>query len=226
MEPSSTSRIYDLSNLSLEADKERITNLKLRAHFVEMLSDEISITIDNFRKQSFLSYLLAATCPASDSRTEEARTKELRSIISSSRIEYQSILRQALTKLSRVQHECTIIAQERDTILLQLSVQKSAEMDIHRLDEYLIIFESIFKSAKENYDRVTSEYLILRHNGTVLQDLLNERFAETETKCQESMQAFEQYESEVAAKVSSNAIVVSLYIYTNNLIFYIIIITD
>ena len=215
MESSSVSRTYDLSHLSLEADRERITNLKLRADFVEMLSDEISITIDNFRKQSFLSYLLAATCPSSETRTEEIRLKELRSIISSSRVEYQAILRQALNKLTRVKQECAIIAQERDNILLQLSVQQSAEMDIQRLDEYQTIFESIFKSAKENYDRVTSEYLILRHNGTVLQDLLEDRFAEIEASYKESAQSFEQYEGDVAKKVFIVLLLCRIY-YTIN----------
>lgn len=215
--PSNCSRngtsIIDESLLSLEIDRERIMNLKQRVDFVEMLSDEISITIDNFRKQSFLSYILAATCPSSENRTEEIRTKELRSIICSSRAEYQAILRQALTKLKRVKNECAIIAKEKENIFLQLSVKKSAEMDIYRLNEYLIIFESIFKSAKENYDKVTSEYLILRHNGRVLQDLLDERFKETEASFLESSQALEQYESEATVKVCFSTFVYYNYSY-------------
>ena len=171
------SSVINLSQFSSQTDKENFNILRLRAELIHLLSSEIALGLENFRKEMFLKYLITATCPLNIvvNETQEKRSAQLYQMIRSMITEWQKKLSESVFKLDEIKTMCHEIAQQRDEFLIKFRARKSSEAEIQRVDEYLKIFQSISKIAKKNYDKVTSEYLVLRHNGKMAQEILNRK---------------------------------------------------
>lgn len=206
------SSVINLSQFSSQTDKENFNILRLRAELIHLLSSELALGLENFRKEMFLKYLITATCPLNIvvNETQEKRSSELYQMVRSMITDWQKKLSESLFKLDEIKCMCQDIGRQRDEFLVKFRARKSSEAEIQRVDEYLKIFQSILKIAQKNYDKVTSEYLVLRHNGKMAQEILNRKRLMAIEKQKQNRTDLVECERDI-----TNLVSIFVYIYIN-----------
>ena len=199
------SSVINLSQFSSQTDRENFNILRLRAELVHLLSSEITLELENFRKEMFLKYLISATCPLNTltNETMEQRNIDLNNMLQTFKRSWVNKLEGAMNKLDMIKGMCHDISIQRDDFLIKFRIKKTSEAEIQRVDEYLKIFQSMLHISKKNYDKVTSEYLVLRHNGKMAQEVLNRKrliAIEKQKQCHRDLQDCER---DIAKQVSS-----------------------
>lgn len=169
----------NLTQFSTENERESINILRIKSNLVRLLSSEINLIIDNYSKELFLQYLVSATCPLRVGETESIRSQKLEVTLQNMKEQWKLKIKESYNSCDFVKKNCESIANMRDDFLNKFREKKANQVLIHRVDDYLKIFESILIKARENYDNITSKYLVLRHNCRVFQDQLIERVTET-----------------------------------------------
>jgi paraquat-inducible protein B len=191
----------NLTQFSSETDRENFNVLKMRSELVHLITNEISLSLENFRKEMFLNYLIKATCPLAEDESLISRQKELNSVLKQMTSAWQSKVKNSMDRLEVIKKECETISRKKEEFLSQFRAKKTSEAELNRVDEYEKIFQSILKLSKENYMRVTSKYLILRHNGKVAQEVSNQRKAEALERHEAAKEELSNCEKEVLVKV-------------------------
>ena len=192
----------NLSQFSTQSNREAFQTLKVRSQLVHLTSTEINIILENFRKEMFLRYLILATCPLATYDTMATRQTELQNTLKEMIVAWQLKLKETSSRMNEIKDICDNIATRRDEFLTKFRVKKTSVAELNRVEEYHRIFKAIQLVSKKNYDEVTSEYLILRHNGKLAQEVINEQREEALHRRHETCVRLEQAHNDNIQKVT------------------------
>lgn len=170
-------QISSTDDSSSDIFMKKIQLLKLRTQL-----NSAKVTLDVCRMESHyeaqaVNYLSACTQPLGYEETQSSRDVELAKLIRQGSDSLALVLEQSLQHRLQLGSENYDLNDELLRLKQEVIVQqiKEAEEFQEKIEYYSSKMTATIDHTKENYKRVTEEYLILRHNARVAHELLLRR---------------------------------------------------
>jgi len=167
-------QVSGVGDIEVQVFKNRIDTLRKRAETAIMDIEIDRIRLEGFYEAQQLKQLIVATRPREDGETDKQRSKEIGVVIR----EGMEAIAKAVRKSTRFRQEILSNCEDMNRQLFMLKKEyhdghkMRIQTSIQRVTEYMDHLSSMISDCESKNKRLTSDYLILRHNARVAKEVL------------------------------------------------------